>query len=565
MKINRSSRENNMKRRLLAVFGILTILLGLLPGSVFSAAPSSAQVVDPVPGPEPTVNVAVVEDGPTVEPVSNVYLPLVVAPGQPEPPPPPAASPYAAALSQALADCAGTTLNQVCYADGSVTLDGGGPLTTPGQVASLEGTSGLTLVSPDADHWSVALVRLAADSLTPDLGLTLLAFGNVEIRNLTLFDAAASNGDVAPALSFNSSPVPGEDPVTGGLIIYNPNHEEPLPIRLNEADLTLASSAVVQAQPGVKMTVTMATGSALVQTASGEGGLIQAQQMSVPLDGDGTAAGAPTTPTATDNKLLKAIAPTDDGDLLEPLVPSLIVDLNEALQEFLDEFDSAQDRCMQGDSHQVYRVMYYARILNINKDHYPFDRMSLIDFEVAQCAAFEIEFNSVITTTSPVAWGSMYVQGQGMIVHYGMDGRLVQPAEMPLTHLRYKVDFALAQCLTLEIIDGRLSHSDGYMRINRNRLDISTSVMPVDIREKTTFTCTDHPYDMANPADWRILFRDLHESETILTGYQFMPAHWKYTGNHILAEAIFNRQVPMLPNGVTTGDTWLVMIHKPGD
>jgi hypothetical protein len=552
-----------MKRKLLAVVGILAMLLGQLPGSVFAAASASAQVVGPVPGPEPTVNVAVLNDGQTVEPVPNVYLPIVVASGQSGPLPAPA-SPYAAALSQALADCAGTALNQVCYGGGSVTLDGGGPLTIPGQVASLDGVSGLRLVSPDARHWSVALLRLAADSLTPDLGLTLLAFGNIEMRNLTQFDAAAGNGDVAPALSFSSSPVPGEDPETGGLIVYNPTHEEPLSIRLNGADLTLASSAVVQARPGVKMTVTMATGSALVNTAAGDGGVIQAQQLSVPLDGDGYAAGAPTTPTATDKNLLKAIAPTDDGDLLEPLVPPLLIDLNEALQEFLDEFNSAQDRCRQGNSRQVYRVMYYARLLKMNEAHLPNGLMQLIDDDVTQCATFEIEFNSVITGTSSIASGGMYVQGQGMIVSYDMYGRLVKPEEMPLTHLRYDMDFAWPQeCYYLRLSDGRMSLFDGYMRINHNRLDISTTVNAVDIWEHLIVTCGDLG-EIANPASWRTLFGDLHESEKIVAGYLFTPAHWKYTGNQILAEAIFTDRQATFYDGVSTGDTWLVMLHKPG-
>jgi hypothetical protein len=563
MKINRSSREINMKSKLLAVIGILAMLSGLLPGSVFAAAPASPQAVVSAPAPVPVVNTAVVNDGPAVEPSPKIYLPMVVASRQ-SGPPPASTSPYAAALSQALADCADTALNQVCYAAGNLTLDGGGLLTTPGQVASLEGVSGLRLVSPDASHWSVALLRLAADSLTPDLELTLLAFGNVEIRNLTLFDAAVGNGDVAPALTFSSSPVPGEDPVTGSLIVYNPNHEEPLSIRLNGADLTLASSTIVQAQPGVKMTMTEATGGALVSTAAGDSALIQAQQLTVPLNGDGKAAGAPTTPTAIDDRQLEPIMPHFGDDLLTPLVPPLIVNLQDELDDIQAFFDNAYHRCVQGDSRQVYRVMYFARLLQKYEAHLPNGLLQLIDDNVTQCATFEIEFNSVITTTSPVAWGNMYVQGQGMIVSFDMYGRLVLPAEMPLTHLTYDVDFALAQCLTLEITDGRLGLSDGYMRINRNRLDISTLVMPVGIWEKTTFTCTEQPYEMANPALWLTLFRKLHESEKVLTGYQFTPAHWKYTGNLILAEAIFNRQVPELPNGVTTGDTWLVMLHKPG-
>ena len=144
---------------------------------------------------------------------------------------------------------------------------------------------------------------------TTGLGLTLIAFGNVEIRNLTLFQAATGNGDVAPALSFSSSPVAGQDPETGGLIVYNPNHEEPLSLRLNGADLTLASSAVVQAKPGDKMTVSMAAGSALVSTSAGESAAAQAQQLSVPLDGNGAATGAPTAPTIPGEELLEPLVP----------------------------------------------------------------------------------------------------------------------------------------------------------------------------------------------------------------------------------------------------------------
>ncbi|HSJ52541.1 MAG TPA: hypothetical protein VLC52_02245, partial [Anaerolineae bacterium] len=451
-----------MKLGWFTVLATLAMLLGLVPGSAFPA-PLAAQAVEPVPGPVLTTNAAVVNDDPPVEYAFSAHLPIVAAPGQPGPPP---GFSYAGALSQALAHCAATALNQVCYAAGSVTLDGGGPLTTPGQTASLDGVSGLTLVSPDAAHWSVALLRLAADSPAPGLGLTLLAFGNVEIRDLTLFDALAGNGDVAPALSFSSSPVPGQDPETGGLIVYNPNHEEPLSIRLNGADLTLASSAVVQAQPGANMTVTMAAGSALVSTAAGDGALIQAHQLTVPLAGDGAAAGAPTAPTLTDEDLLEPLVSATDEDLLAPLVPR-----RPALQAILDklvaDFDSAHARCMQGSSRQVYRVMYFARLLKLFKA-VPDDLMSLIDVQVTQCATFELEFNSVITGTSYYASGSMYVQEQGITVSYDMGGHLVQLEQGPLNHLRYDIDFAWGDCAYVVLEDGKLNLEDGYMRINRN-------------------------------------------------------------------------------------------------
>jgi hypothetical protein len=56
----------------------------------------------------------------------------------------------------------------------------------------------------------------------------------------------------------------------------------------------------------------------------------------------------------------------------------------------------------------------------------------------------------------------------------------------------------------------------------------------------------------------------LHSSEMVDNQmvYLFTPAHWKYTGNQILAEAIFSGRTGY--SGFVTGDTWLVMLHKPG-
>ncbi len=547
-----------MKRNWLIVMAILAMLLGLVPGSVF--VPTLAARV---PGPDLAANVAVGRDDPPVELAHSVYLPLVVGSGQPGPPP---TSPYAAALSQALADCAGTALNQVCYGRGSVTLDGGGPLAIPGQVATLDGVSGLTLVSPDPAHWSIALLRLAADSLTPDLGLTILAFGNVEINGLTLFDATAGNWDVAPALLFSSSPVPGEDPHTGGLVLYNPNDKELLSISLNGVDLSLASSAVVEAEPGVKMTVTMATGAALVSTASGDSAAIQTQQLTVPLDAGGTAAGAPTTPTEIEEDLLEPLVSHEEDDLLEPLVPEA-VDLMQEFRNLLAMFDSAYNRCMQGDSRQVYRVMWGARVLRINKRLLADGQLSLIDAQVRQCATFELEFNSVVTGTSSIAWGSIYVQEQGMIVSYDIDGQLVQPQEVPLTHVRYDMDFVWPpECYDVVLEDGRLGLQEGYMRINRNRLDISTPVIHPTVGEDFMgfLPCFNPPGEYANPASWTTLFYLLHESELFVGGFQFTPAHWKYTGNQILAEAIITGREVLFNDGTATGATWLIMLHKPG-
>lgn len=206
--------------------------------------------------------------------------------------------------------------------------------------------------------------------------------------------------------------------------------------------------------------------------------------------------------------------------------------------------------------------MYYARLLKMNKHHYPDSDalMDLIDVQVMRCATFEIEFNSDVTVTAVFASGSMYVQGQGMIVSYDMDGRLIQPAQMPLTHQRYDMNFPTG--FSVVPSDGRLALWEGYMRINRNRLDISTKMMPVDVTEHLIFCCPT-PHEVGNSYSWFIAFMYLHLSEQTVDGFLFTPAHWKYTGNQILAEAIFDREVPFM-EGVATGDTWLVMLHTPG-
>jgi hypothetical protein len=520
-----------LKSRLLSGFGILAMLLGQIPVSVFAAPPAPARI----------------------------YLPLVATGGQPSPLP---ASPYATALSQALARCAATALNQVCYAGGSLTLTGGGPLTTPGQAAALDGVSGLKLISPDASHFSVALLRLAADSATPDLGLTVLAFGNVEIQNLTLFTAAAANGDAAPALSFSSSPVPGADPITGGLIVHNPSHEDPLSITLNGADLTLASSAVVQAQPGAQMTVTNTTGTVLVQTNAGEAALPQAHQSSILLDNAGKAVGAPTPPSEIEAALLVPLVPSnsDDENLLVPLVRPA-QDMRALL---LADFDRAHKRCMQGSSRHVYNVFYWARFLKEFK-LLSDDEWLVLDIQIRQCARFEIEFNSEITGSSSTSAGSTHVRGQGMIVSFDFDGQLVSQETMPITHLNYNFTAPPICPYQTSVTDGALHMTEASLRINGNNLEISTTIQPVAMEEYVRYTCDGMQMpQIAAFARWRMMFLDLHKPEQLGFDHLYKLDNWKYLSGEIFAESIFADRQAAFYDGVSSESMWMFMLHKPG-
>ncbi|MBI5031082.1 MAG: hypothetical protein HZB51_11185 [Chloroflexi bacterium] len=138
---------------------------------------------------------------------------------------------------------------------------------------------------------------------------------------------------------------------------------------------------------------------------------------------------------------------------------------------------------------------------------------------------------------------------------------------MPLTHKRYDiVDAGIgAVCPYQHVLtNGTLDLFDSYMRINHNRLDISTKVNPWGIDEHTIFSCPQGTFDLQSLAHWRTLFMYLHQSEMVDNQmvYLFTPEHWKYTGNQILAEAIFSGRTAY--SGFLTGDTWLVMLHRPG-
>jgi hypothetical protein len=183
-----------------------------------------------------------------------IYLPLVIKGGGPTP-----ADPYAQMLQRVQQICSATGLNQVCYANGQITLQpktGMSTFTKPGDLADLANVQSLNLVSTGADSqkWSVAWLRLRAGAHLPNQELTILAFGNVQLSHITLLAGQASpgNAEPLPSLQFVSSPIAGAPKLrSSGLVITNPAEEELLSLILNGAGLTLGSSTYVEARPGL--------------------------------------------------------------------------------------------------------------------------------------------------------------------------------------------------------------------------------------------------------------------------------------------------------------------------
>ena len=215
-----------------------------------------------------------------------IYLPILLSDSAPS-----TDGPYAQMLETVNQLCGAVGLNQVCYVRGQVDvtpLSGAAGFGQPGAIADLANVDKLSVTSngPDSEEFSVAVLRLRANAATPDTGLTVLAFGNVDISQFELFTAPADleKAETLPSLHVSSSPISQTTRLgSSGLIVTNPSEEELLSLTVNGAAITLGSTALVEATPGEAMTVTMATGSSRTEAHGGESTAVQNQQVSVPL------------------------------------------------------------------------------------------------------------------------------------------------------------------------------------------------------------------------------------------------------------------------------------------
>ena len=89
-------------------------------------------------------------------------------------------------------------------------------------------------------------------------------------------------------------------------------------------------------------------------------------------------------------------------------------------------------------------------------------------------------------------------------------------------------------------------------------------MLAIIVRRGFSYNCPGlPPIEVQSLKYWWQVFYDLHMSEAVDYGnaYLFTPAHSKYKGNQILVEAILVCKA-MFWDGVSTRDTWLVMLHN---
>lgn len=554
--------QQTMERSLhpLALMAVLAGAL-LLPG-----APASAQ------------------DGPA-DGAHSIFLPLTLQNEHDV-----AYPPYAQSIYQSLLACQTIGLNQVCLGSGQATVDGATILAQPGDTSALADGQHVAVVSPDADHWSVAVLRLQADATMPDQSLTLLAIGNVEITARTLFTGTHSDATFLPDLRVANSPVDGAPEGVSGILLYNPSEAEALAATLNDVVVTLETSAFIQAAPDIAMTVTMVNGAVLtVEVGETSRAVIPGHEVSIPLNMDGVAAG-PGEVQASAHDRLAPLRPVVQRQVTaayaHPIVEVMLKMIPEYFTDakahtFYDDLATiyasnvakVYQRCVNepADARSVYGLMVLNRMLRSNANlepAYGASRFSQLQIMMRKCASFEMEFDSQMRLMSQELSYTSHVNAQGRKFTLDLNGEFfwADDETTPITHLEYTVLGGEAPGCTLHtlVADGEFTLMDGHARLQGNRLRIVAEVLPDVPFEEIYYTCPPLPPTESRPLAWAPLFYLFHRDQLGASqpaGYVFRD--WKYNGRKNFAETIYTGLTADLDGASITGDSYLVLIHTP--
>lgn len=237
------------------------------------------------------------------------------------------------ALSTVESWCADTRRNQACYGNLALVAQARDSVTDfqfsqPGDIADLAAIQTITLDALDTttETWGVALLRAQANlpDTLPGQNVTLLLFGDVEIRNQGgMSDESGSYGDMQ-AFYFRTgiADAPCSAAPESGILIQTPNSAERITLNINEAVVTLGSTAFLQAVPGDAMRVSILEGTGEVTAGGASVAVPAGTQVSVPLDGDGRADGVPSYPVAYT---------TDQADALPVVMLPEVVEVAEPI------------------------------------------------------------------------------------------------------------------------------------------------------------------------------------------------------------------------------------------
>ncbi len=210
------------------------------------------------------------------------------------------------ALTATDAACTGLGRNQACFGNVNITTtlaDSSLVFQSKGDVVELTEIERMTLSPYDelTGAWGVAVMNVQANipETVPGQGVTFLLFGDVDISN---------GGDAMEAFYFSSGVGTAGCKESGsGILINTPEGAGTITLIANNVTIDLGSTAVLTAQADDFMTIALTEGNATV-TADGESQEFEGGfQVSVPVNEDLEAIGAPSEPEPIPEETLETL------------------------------------------------------------------------------------------------------------------------------------------------------------------------------------------------------------------------------------------------------------------
>lgn len=186
------------------------------------------------------------------------------------------------ALEKTSTNCQSPITNTICYGNGLIFAQArtGTALNfqQEGDIASIDDFAGITHSPLDevAEIWGVSLMSLQANipGTLPGQVVQIIVFGNVEVSDVSQSAFRFTTG----VGTSNCAEAP-----TSGIMVRTPDGVAEIAVNINEIEITLGSTALIEANLEQGMTVTMLDGNARVTAQGITQPVSFSQQLNIPL------------------------------------------------------------------------------------------------------------------------------------------------------------------------------------------------------------------------------------------------------------------------------------------
>ena len=201
------------------------------------------------------------------------------------------------ALEKTGEGCSNPRPNSICYGNGLIFAQAATGVAlsfdSEGDKASINDFAGITHSPLDegAQIWGVSLMSLRANipDSVPGQVVQIIVFGNVEVNDVQQSAFRFNSGIGAP----DCSEAPAD-----GIMIRTPEGVAEVSLNVNEVEITLGSTALLEANAEAGMNVTMLDGNGRVTAMGVTQPVSFSQQLNIPLmtDGENLIPSAPPSP-----------------------------------------------------------------------------------------------------------------------------------------------------------------------------------------------------------------------------------------------------------------------------